>query len=102
MWPEENGYSQWEQHSEEEGQGWVIRKNESMKTVVNQQCETSAKEEVVPIDWRRAKRYVSLPMRDRQFYLIRDTRKVGDHWFFTSKVKEKNNSCPLSRFQQSF
>ena len=43
MWAEENGYSQWEQRSEEEGQGWVIRKNQGMKTAVNEQSETSLK-----------------------------------------------------------
>lgn len=43
MWAEENGYSQWEQHLGEEGQGWVIRKNQDMKTAVDQQSETSVK-----------------------------------------------------------
>lgn len=38
---EEDGYSQWEQHSKEEGWGWVIRKNQGMKMMVSQQSETS-------------------------------------------------------------
>lgn len=43
VWAEENGYSQWEQHSEEQGQERVIRKNQGMKTVVKHQSETSVK-----------------------------------------------------------
>jgi len=43
VWAEENGYSQWEQHLEEEGQGRVIRKKQSMKMAVNWQSETSVK-----------------------------------------------------------
>lgn len=102
VWPEENGYSQWEQHTEEEGQGWVIRKNEGMKMVVNQQCGTSVKVGGGAHWLEKSEEIVSLPMRDRQFYLIRDTGKVGDHWFFTSEVKGKNDSCPWSWLQQSF